>query len=322
MFARWLLVFCLLALEPTAWGGVFHEDFSSSPEIGGWKTVGDSSLFHWNPAQENLEVTWDSSRPNSFFHRSLGTVLGKDDDFTLSFELKLDEIRVGVQPDKPFTFQLAVSFLNLPLARSPQFIRGTGSQSPSLVEFNYFPDSGFGATISPAIISTNGQFMTSFSFPLELTTGDLFRVTLSYRGNSQTLATRMTKNGAEFGPIKDVRLAASFTDFRVDTLAVSSYSDAAAGGSLFARGVLDNLSWEVPDGPIRELAGALANQRWQVEFVGRTNWIYALERTEDFRDWTVVSPKLAGSGERQVLLDEMSGAPRAASFYRLKAERP
>jgi len=45
----------------------------------------------------------------------------------------------------------------------------------------------------------------------------------------------MTRNGGVFGPIKEVALDASFSDIRVDTLAVSSYRDNDADGSILAQ---------------------------------------------------------------------------------------
>lgn len=298
----------------------FQEDFSTDPAARGWRTAGDGSLFRWDSARQNLAVTWDSSRPNSFFYRPLGTILTKSDDFAFGFEISLAEVAVGVRPGKPFTFELAMGFLNLRQATDPKFARGSGTQSPNLVEFDYFPDSGFGATISPVIVSTNGQFIPSFSFPFELTPGDRFQVMLRYRGNDQTLVTTMTRNGAPFGPIKNVKLPASFTDFRVDTLAISSFNDAGADGSILARGAVDNLSVEIPDAPVSGLEGAIAGSRWQIQFQGRTNWVYTLERSDDLNQWTPVGLPTLGTGERQTLVDE--GALAAKAYYRIKAERP
>src|SRR4029077_5236275 len=172
----------------------------------------------------NLEVTWDSARPNSFFYRPLGTVLTKNDDFSFAFDLAFEDIQIGVNPGRPFTFQAAVGFLNLAQATSTNFARGTGinpANGPrNVIEFDYFPDSGFGATISPTIISSNNQFATTFNFPLELTTNDRFRVVLRYTATNQTLATDISRNGQPFNSIKEVMLDGGFTDFRVDTIAV------------------------------------------------------------------------------------------------------
>src|SRR5438552_11511872 len=40
--------------------GAFQESFSSDPAMRGWRTFGDTNLFHWNSTNQNLEVTWDS----------------------------------------------------------------------------------------------------------------------------------------------------------------------------------------------------------------------------------------------------------------------
>lgn len=298
-----------------------QENFAGNPAARGWKTFGDPSVFRWNPTNQNLEVTWDSAKPNSFFAHPLGTTLAKDDSFGLAFDLKLDQIAIGTKPDQPFSFQLAVGLLNWRDATNQNFIRGTGSQSPNLVEFNYFPDSGFGATISPIVVSSNNQFIPSFSFPLELTTGDLFHVSLSYTAANQTLTTRMTRNQAAFGPIKEVKLPASFTDFRVDTMAVVSYSDAKADGSLRARGVVDNISVQLHGSPVSGLISQIVKDRWQMEFISRTNWVYTLERTVDLKDWRAVSAPLAGKGARQTLQDEAIASIRSQSFYRVRADR-
>src|SRR5213082_3198570 len=147
-----------------------REDFASAPAANGWRVFGDTNLFHWNPVNENLEVTWDSSQTNSYFHRPLGTVLTKSDDFGLAFDLRPSEIAVGVNPNKRSTFELAVGFLNFIDAASTNFERGIGVNSSygprNLAEFDYFPDSGLGATISPTMISSNNQFAAGFDFPL------------------------------------------------------------------------------------------------------------------------------------------------------------
>jgi hypothetical protein len=312
----WLVAFVCLS----AHAATFKEDFSRDPTAQGWSIAGDSSLFKWNSTNQNLEAVWDSGRSNSFFYRPLGASLSRRDDFAFSFDLVLEEIRIGVRSDKPFTFQIAIGLINSRAAFQPSFVRGTGAQSPDLVEFDYFPDSGFGATISPVVISSGSQFIPSFNFPLEMTPGDRFRVTLTYRSKDQTLVTAMTRNGQPFGPIKDVNLPASFTDFRVDALAVCNYSDAGAGGSVLARGVVDDFVLTLPEPPVTALTGAFIRGTWQVEFDAAKDWLYTLERTEDFKSWRAVSPVQAGTGGRLSLSD---ASPQGTSaFYRIRAARP
>jgi len=156
-----------LCLEPDPVSGAvtFQEDFASDPLTRNWWAYGDGSLFRWNATNGVLEVTWDSSRPNSYFALPLDTVVSRADDFSFGFDLRLWDITIGTSPGKPFTFQLAVGLNNLAQATSTNFLRGTGTDSPNLAEFDYFPDSGFGATISPTVISSNIQFATSFNSP-------------------------------------------------------------------------------------------------------------------------------------------------------------
>jgi hypothetical protein len=297
------------------------EDFTGDPRARGWTVFGDASLFHWNPANQNLEITWDSSQGNSYFYRPLLKVLGKNDDFSLAFELQLKDVAVGLSSDKPFTFEVAVGLFNRAQAMGTNFVRGTAKQSPNLVEFDYFPDSGFGATVSLALVSSNHQFLASMNYPMEMTAGDAFQVTMRYTASNRTLSTVMTRHGESFGPIQDLQLSADFTDFQVDTVAISSYNDEKSGGSLLAHGVVDNVTVTVPESepPIAGLAGEMVDGWWQAEFVGRAGWTYVLEQTSDFRTWTGIAEPMSGTGGRQVLTDIRRAS--GAWFYRVRAER-
>src|SRR5438034_11534877 len=316
------------ALSVLPQAAIFHENFANNPAERGWNVFGQANLFRWNRADQNLEATWNSSLTNHFFYRRLDTVLTKNDDFSLAFDLRLSDIAVGVNPSKSSTFELAIGFLNFSDATRTNFERGTGVNAMdgprNLVEFDYFPDSGFGATLSPTLVSSNNQFASGFDFPRELTLGDWFHVAMTYTASNRTLSTAMTRNSQPFGPIKDGRLDGSFTEFRLDTVAVSSYSDAGQdpqfAGSILAHGVVDNIAITVPDPAVPDLAGAIANGAWQIEFTARTNWLYTLERTEDFRLWSAVSPLTPGVNRRLTLVD--TNALAASAYYRVRAERP
>jgi hypothetical protein len=281
-------------------------------------------LFIWNAVEQHLDVTWDSSRPNSYFYQRIPTVLSKADNFAFSFDVTLSTIEIGVNPGKPFTFQLAAGFLNFLDATRTNFLRGAGvnpANGPrNAVEFDYFPDSGFGATIAPTIISSNNQFATSFSFPLELTEGPRFHVSLSYSASDQTLRTTMTRDDQPFGPIKDVILPASFSDFRVDTFAIISYSDDGADGSIRARGMIDNLVAEFPNAPLDRIAGAFVDNRWQVRFATQTNWLYTLELSEDLRVWTRIGEARVGNDSVLTLNDEGEAAQSAGQRFQSDRE--
>jgi hypothetical protein len=215
--------------------------------------------------------------------------------------------------------------LNFGEASSTNFLRGTGTDSPNLVEFDYFRDAGFGATIWPTFISSNSVFNynggTEDYTLLALTTGDLFHVGLAYTASNSTMTTTMTRNGVAFGPIIPVPLSTNFTDFRVDTLAICSYSDTGDNyDSLLAHGTVDNLSITTPPPPLAGVTGGFASDHtWQVQFTGRTNWLYTLERSMDFLKWTTASSTVEG-GPNQVLRDTLPGA--VGAFYRVRAQRP
>ena len=282
---------------------------------------GEASLFSWSEASRWLEVTWDSGRSNSFFYRPLGTVLTRQDDFNLTFDLRLGDARIGLDPTKPYTFELAVGFIHLASATSADFLRGKRNGTRNIVEFDYFPDfAQFGATVAATIVSSNSLFRYSHNFPLELTTNDLFRITLSYASLTQALSTRITRNGEPFQPIEEVVLDPAFSDFQVDTLAISSYSDAQGDGSLLAHGTIDRILLTLPDPPVGAVAGSFADHGWQVAFGSQLNWVYALERSVDLQTWRALSPRAAGNGGQLALVDTDPSAGKG--FYRVRAERP
>jgi hypothetical protein len=298
------------------------ENFSADPLASGWSVYGNASLFAWDATHGNLAVTWDSSQTNSYFCRPLGLVLSRTNDFLLSFELLLHDIGPGVDTNKTFTFQIAVGLLNLAQATDSGFVRGSGYQSPNLVEWNYFWDSGYGATISPVLISSNNEFSSGgFTFPLELATNTVYRVTMRYFADEGRLRTTMTSNGVPIGPIEDATLGANFSDFAVDHLSVSSYNDAGQfpgyEGSVLAHGWVDNFVFAAPPPVTRARAGGAPGS---VQFRSTTNWLYHLERTTDFASWTPVSAVVPGTGAEMTLQD--TNPPPGRAFYRVQARLP
>jgi hypothetical protein len=309
------------------------EDFSTDPASHGWKKVGDASLFEWNPTNYCEQITWDSSRSNSYFALPLGTVLGKEDDFSLAFDLRLSDFVAGVDPQKPNPFQLAVAFINLSEASGPAFVRGTGADSPDLTEFSFFPDPGgawiYGPSLTTEMVDSIGADPGAdwaYGFAgLSLTTDDLFRIAMTYTAANLTLHTQITRNTNEvFATFDAVISNTNFTDFRLNAVAVCSYSDAGQdpqfAGSILAHGIVDNFVVTVPPLPVTSIAGNFNNAVWQVNFLSRSNWVYTLERTADFQTWVAVSPTANGNGTNLALQD--TNAPSSKAFYRVKARRP
>lgn len=300
------------------------EDFSADPLANGWNIHGNASLFAWNSTDQNLAVTWDSAQPNSYFHRGLGLILSKTNDFMLAFDLRLTDITGGVYPNKPFPFQIALGLMNPAQATNSSFVRGSGYESPNLVEFDYFPGAIFDPTVSPVIISANNEFNDGgFTFPLELTPGALFHVTMLYTAEDGTLRTFMLRDGLPFGPVKDATLGAGFSDFIVTDVSISSYSDAGQfpgfEGSVLAHGTVDNLVVAAPP-PVTKSAALPEPGGMRVQFLSTTNWNYRLQRTTDFQSWSTACGSQPGTGGPMVLQD--TNPPAAGAFYRVEAQLP
>ena len=302
-------------------------DFGTDPIEQGWQAYGEAALFRWDSESQNLRVTWDSSKTNSYFHRPLGVTLNRQDDFALGFDLRLDSVAVGVDPAKPFTFQIVMGLIHLESATDAALWRGSGVDAVhgprNLVEFAYFPDSGFGATISPSIISSNNQFVSRFDYPIELTTGNTFHVLLRYTAGDQTLRTSLNLNHAEYTSIQDVLLTEDFTQFNVDTVAVCSYSDAGQdpqfGGSILAEGIIDNIYVQLPPPPVDQLAGGIEGDTFQVTFAAKAGWTYSLERSTDLAQWTPATTHSATTSGTVTLTDP--SPPTRQAFYRVGASR-
>src|SRR5882724_1948264 len=102
MFKSSLLVIISagLLVAPDSFGKTVSQNFSSDPLQNGWREFGNTNQFYWNPTNQNLEVTWDSRESNSFFYLPLGTSLTRNDDFTVEFDLVINDIISGIEPGK------------------------------------------------------------------------------------------------------------------------------------------------------------------------------------------------------------------------------
>ncbi len=310
-------------LSHCALAGTLQEDFSTDPAAHGWKMFGETNLFHWNAMNQCLEATWDSSRPNGYLLHPLATILARDDDFSIAFDLRLNDIGVGLNATKTNAMEIGIGFCNLDNSTQPGFRRGTGVDSPNLVEFDYFWPAYYGATIWPQFTTTNSGFNWNDENDytlLALTPGKVYHVLMSYTGSNATMTTTMTEDGTPFGPIHSVALSPYFTDFRVGTVAVSSYSDDGDDyDSVLGHGVLDNILVTTPPPPVTDLTGGFSNGAWQARFTSRSNWLYTLERSVDFQVWTSASVVADGNAGELQLQD--TNAISAKAFYRVVAQR-
>ena len=301
---------------------VFQENFATDPLAHGWRTFGDTSVFAWNPVNQDLAITWDSSQANSYFYHPLGRILTSDNDFTLAFDLSLADATIG-----GFGFEISVGLFNLATATNAAFLRGTGTDSPNLVEFAYFPDPGwlaFGSSVTVVMTDAVGTNLTDWSsggyLPQDLSTDQTFRVVMAYTGVDRTLRTTLWQNGTLFATVPDAQVGADFLSFAVDSLAVESYNDANGWGSVLAHGTVGNIALTAA-APLGRISGGFdASAGWQATFLSHTNWVYTLERTGDFVQWAPATTDVAGTGGSLSLRDPGPAAPSA--FYRVKAARP
>ena len=337
-------------LVSAAWAGLFvvlsaaraatlSEDFSTDPFQKGWMVFGNTNLYRWDATHQQLAVTWDSTQPNSFFYHPLGGRLTRYDDFTFDFDLRLDDIASGVEPGKTGPMQLGIGFQNYTVATNANFLRGYLIVS-DIAEFCYYPhglyDLGGGVTydsppsLVPSFVSSRSTASPNALKPyyvLELPTNVVIHITMAYSGSNQTAVLTATTNGVPVGSVPDLVLNSptnsNFTaadDYSVDMFSITSYTSIGDDyDSVLAHGVVANLHVNLPP-PVQNLTGAFSNGVWQVQFTDRTNWLYTLERTEDFSSWSDASVPVAGNGTSLFLRD--LNAPAGHAFYRVRANRP
>lgn len=313
------------------------QDFSVDPAQAGWQSFGDTNAFFWDSTNQNLRVTWDSARTNSYFYHPLGLTLSRHDDFLIEFDLKLDDCISGNEPGKTGPMQIAIGLLNFASATGPGFGRGIYGGAPNIAEFNYFPSGvyDFGgpfpvaATTTPAFISGGGfSYAPTFFAPtyiFELPTNEVIRVSMKFTANAQSLAMTLTTNGQVLFQPAAVMLSdpdnSGFTsgdDFLLDTFAIKSYSSLNNDyDSVLAHGTVDNIYVHIP--PVQDFTGGFTNASWRAQFRSHTNWSYAFERTTNFVDWIEVSTVVAGSGTNLSFTD--LNPPPASAYYRVRAQQ-
>jgi hypothetical protein len=296
-------------------GNVFADDFYSDPLQNGWQVFGNTNLFYWNPTNEDVEVTWNSTNVNSYFYHPLGTVLTRDDAFSVSFDIQLSDAVA-------FNYgqELAVGLFNLADATNSSFSRGGGTAN-NIFEMDYFPDTGFGDSIDATLIDTNTGF-TYFYFAydnLPLNPGVTYQIKLMHAAGTTNLTGEVLTNGVVYTSLP-LTYPGPITDFRLDTLSISSYQDDGFGDSVLAHGTVKNFLVSLPSSPVQNFAGQLQGGQWQGQFLSRSNWVYTLERSADLQSWSAVQSGIPGTGTNARATDPEPPADK--SFYRILAQRP
>ena len=281
-----LLAIVFITIESSLSANNLHfETFDSDPLTKGWSVHGDKSLFEWDEDSESLRVKWDTERPSSFFYKPLGRVLTESNSFAFTFQITLDSVKAGYLEGKPYTFQVALGLLNISSAIDKNFNRGTGSDSPNLVEWDYFPDTGFGATVSPAVASDKSEFSAGFTFPAELLIGKTYSIKLIYNSEERVLKTEMLEDGKSWETIQTVEISSDFSGFFVDTFSISNFSAKDSESSLLAIGIVDEIALVTSD-TLPKLFGVKINgSQWEAKSFLIEPEIWKVESSNDVLNW-------------------------------------
>jgi hypothetical protein len=312
------------------------EEFSPAPLSNGWSIFGSSDLFHWDSANQQLNVTWDSTQPNSFFYHPLPGYLTRHDDFKFEFDLEINDITTGSEAGKPGPLQLGIGFQKWNTATNSSFLRGYGNVS-DIAEFCYFPYGYYDyfgmiydapATAIPSFVSSLPTFSGVTTSPYEVVfpLHTLIHISMTYTASNQTATVMVTTNGIPLVTLPEMVLNSAngnFSqddDFHVDMFSITSYTGIGDDyDSLLAHGSVANLKVTLPP-PAQNLVGGFSNGLWQVQFYNHTNWVYTLQRTTNFIHWTDVSIPTPGNDDHLLLQDLEASSDHA--FYRVNAARP
>jgi len=323
----------LLVLFAARCGAVtFAETFSTDPSLDGWQVFGDTNLFRWDSTSRALDVTWDSTRTNSYFYHLLGTTVTRNDDFSVSFDLQLNDIVSGNEPGKISPMEIGFGFLNRANATDPGFERAA---AVGMAELDYSPMGYYMdamghlkpiyPTLVPTFISTSYGYAPSVFSPYEVAfpTGGVVHVSLAYTATNQSLVVTFQTNGVDCLEIPPVVLTDYFApgdDYSVDMFSISSYSSAGDPyDSVLAHGTVANIVVNIPP-PMRNVTGVFSNGVWQVQFTDHLNWLYTLQRTTNLVSWVDISTATSGNGTNLFLSD--NNPPPNNAFYRVRADRP
>jgi hypothetical protein len=307
---------------PVAGPIVESENFTRNPLQSGWQEFGDTNLFTWDSTNKVMDVTWDSTQPNSYFYRPLGTTLTMADGFTVNFDIQLNDIAYESDPFYPMN--LAVGLFNYGEATNSGFSRPDGT-SPDIFEFDYFPDNGLGEPNLSAVLADDTVSATNESdfyfiydvLPME--PGTTYHVSLIHAAGATSLSAIVYTNGVVYSTMPNA-FTAPIVGFNLDTLSISSYEeDATYPDNLLAHGTVGNFTLTLPPA-VRHRSDTYSNGVSQVQFASYVNWNYMLQRSTDLVTWQEVSPCVVGTGNVMTLSD--TSAPGDKAFYRVVAAQP
>jgi hypothetical protein len=289
------------------------ERFATDPSLDGWQVFGDTNLFQWDSTNQNLDVTWDSTQPNSYFYLPLGKTLTITDSFCVVIDLQMNDA-VGTG----FSSELGIGLLNFADATNSDFLRTFGTL-PNVFEFDYFPADEFGDPDSED--ATLVDSAANFYFPydnLTLNPGVTYDILLLHQANTATISGEIFTNGQLMTSLPNVFSDMPTNDsgvFQLDTLSISSYTDNGFG-DILAHGSVSKIAVASPL-PVQTILNLAPGQ---IQFTGDTNWLYTLEQSADLKTWTPAAPAIFGNGTNLVL--QATNPPADKAFYRVNAGLP
>lgn len=307
-----------------------HEDFSHPPSFRGWAVHGDPTHFTWNEDLQRLEVTWDSTRPNAFFHRPLPFPLRATDSFRLSFRMGLEEVET---PNPDQTFPICLGLVHRNEAFHPETFRGSGIHPQwgprNLFEFSYFPASQSIAPTASAVLvgDRNTRWSMVNLFPFDWAPGAAYQVDLQHDGTTRTLSLEI-RDGDTLIASGSTQIGSSFGEFHLDTLSLHSYSGdhqpSGYGGQVWARGWVDDLAWELPAPPISSLTYHPTAEGWTLSIPIAPGWTPVLEVSHSLPFWSPSSntkPRFEGDAV-WIFTPPVPAQDQGPVFYRVTWTRP
>jgi hypothetical protein len=290
------------------------ERFSTDPSQDGWQVFGDTNLFAWDSTNQVLDVTWDSTQPNSYFYLPLGKTLTVTDSFCVVIDFQLNDVATT-----GYGSELGIGLLNFSDATNSNYLRTFGTL-PNVFEFDYFPPDDYGDPASDDATLVDAE--ANFYFPFDnvtLNPGVTCQILLLHQSNSAAISGEIVTNGQLVTSLPNFYSDIPTNDsgaFQLDTLSISSYADDGFGDDTLAHGAVSKIAVAspLPVQAIQNLAPA------QIQFSSDTNWLYTLEQSADFKTWTPAAPANFGNGTN--LLLQATNLPPDKSFYRVRANLP
>ncbi len=296
-------------------------DFSADPfgsRPGAWSIIGDAQLFRWNSDTHQLDVTWDSSRPNSFCVWPLPYSVSAKDAFRFGWTLTLRD--AGARESAVHSNVLQISVALLQQARLPDGYpqRTRAGRASELLDFSFFPLADYGpfgmaAYISPVAF---GKTTAGYSFGNSYNLADGLPHPIICEWDSSARRLRTTVAGVGDLAPTDPPLPVT-DDFSVDAFAIIVWNEGPTpNDSLLAHGSIGEVVINLPEPAVGRLKFEFTSRT--IRFSSRANYVYALEASGDLIHWSPADGPVAGNEGELALIDSRE-ALFPLQFYRVRA---